>query len=96
MPEALTVEKGSITMATYVAVEAGEAAVTADLTGEPRSVVEWHRELIELTRSSFTLARMLFGLMLTLRGSLHLRVDELRGVLPWGEPLCFTLSDSFG
>jgi uncharacterized membrane protein len=72
------------TISTYVAFEAGEAAITEGLTKEALAMVDRHREFADLTRSSFTLATLLFGLTLAICSSLHLRIRELTGVLPLG------------
>jgi uncharacterized membrane protein len=66
----------------YAAFEAGGAATKEDLSKEAQAIIERHRELAELTRSSFVLATVLVALMLVLCNSLHLRVHELTGVLP--------------
>lgn len=79
------------TVSTYVAFEAGEAAAAEGFSKEALAVVERHRELADLTRSSFTLATLLFGLTLGICGFLHLRVRELIGVLPVGAAVFYIL-----
>lgn len=78
------------TISTYVAFEAGEAAATHDWSKEASAVIERHRQLAALTRSSFTLATLLFGFALAICGFLHLRVHELTGVLPLGAAVFYT------
>ncbi len=72
------------TMSIYLAVESGDAATTGNLSKEALTVFERHRELAELTRSSFTAATLLFGLTLGICSWLHVRTAELTGVLPMG------------
>jgi uncharacterized membrane protein len=79
------------TISTYVAFEAGEAAATNDLSKEALAIMERHRELAELTRSSFTLATLLFGFALAICVVLNLRVRELTGVLPLGAAVFYIL-----
>lgn len=79
------------TISTYVTFEAGKAAVAEGFSNEALATVERHRELADLTRSSFSLATLLFGLALGICGSLHLRVRELTGVLPLGAAVFYVL-----
>ena len=79
------------TISTYVAFEAGEAAATSDLRKEALTIIERHRELAELTRSSLTVATLLFGLTLAICSFLHLRVREVTGVLPLGAAVFYIL-----
>lgn len=79
------------TVLTYVAFEVGEAAVAGDFSKEALAIVERHRELADLTRSSFTLATLLFGLALGICGFLHLHIGELTGVLPLGAAVFYVL-----
>jgi hypothetical protein len=47
----------------FVAFEAGQAAaVLVDRTGEAKEIVDHHRELADLARSSLAMATLLFGL----------------------------------
>jgi uncharacterized membrane protein len=79
-------------MATYAAIEAGQAAA-GFLTqpGEVKTVVERHQELASLAQSSLTMATLLFGLTLLLCSWLHLQMRELTGVLPLGSVLFYAL-----
>jgi uncharacterized membrane protein len=79
------------TISTYVAFEAGKATVTSEASEESLAVIERHRELAELTRSSFSLATLLFGFTVALVSFLHLRVRELTGVLPLGAAAFYLL-----
>jgi uncharacterized membrane protein len=77
---------------TYAAFEAGQtAAATVTPTGEVRTVVERHRELASLARSSLTAATLLFGLTLLICTCFHLRMHELTGVLPLGSFVFYAL-----
>ena len=79
------------TISTYVAYEAGEAVAIADLSQEAKAIVERHREFAELTRSSFTVATLLFGLTALICMVFHLGVRELTGVLPLGAAAFYAL-----
>src|SRR6516225_7438257 len=79
------------TVSTYVAFEAGEAAVSEGFREEALAIVERHRELAELTRSSFTVATLLFALSLALCTFLHVRARKLTGVLPLGAAVFYVL-----
>ena len=79
------------TVSTYVAFETGEAAAIADLNQEAKAIVERHREFADLTRSSFTVATLLFGLTAVICMFFHLGVRELTGVLPLGAAAFYVL-----
>lgn len=79
------------TISTYVAFEAGEAVAIADLSQEAKAIFERHREFADLTRSSFTVATLLFGLTAVICTFLHLGVRELTGVLPLGAAVFYVL-----
>ena len=79
------------TISTYIAFEAGKAATGNGFNQEALAIVERHRELAELTRGSFTVATVLFGLSLALCTFLDLRVRELTGVLPLGAAVFYVL-----
>ena len=69
----------------YAAFEAGQAtAARVNLTGEAKTIVEHHRELADLARSSLTMATILFGLSLVIRTVFQLNMYELTAVLPLG------------
>ncbi len=79
------------TISTYVAFETGEAAAIADLSPEAKAIVERHREFADLTRSSFTVATLLFGLSAVICMFFHLGVRELTGILPLGAAAFYVL-----
>jgi hypothetical protein len=79
------------TMSTFATFQAGEAAATERFSKEAVAIVEQHRELAGLTRSSFSLATLLFGLTLAICTFLRLRVRELTGVLPVGGAIFYIL-----
>jgi len=69
----------------YAAFEAGQAgAVLLDQTGQVMTVVEHHRKLADLARTSLAIATLLFGLTLLMRTALELNLRELSAVLPVG------------
>jgi uncharacterized membrane protein len=73
------------TSSLYVAFETGEAAETLiDRRAEITAVVEHHQEFANLSRSSFTVATALLGMVLLIRRVLHLHTHELTAVLPLG------------
>jgi uncharacterized membrane protein len=79
------------TISTYVAFEAGEAAAIADLSQEAKAIIERHREFADLTRSSFTVATLLFGLTAVICMFFHLGVRELTSILPLGAAAFYLL-----
>ena len=73
------------TSSLYVAFETGEAAETLiNRRAEITVVVEHHQEFANLSRSSFTVATALLGMVLLIRRVLHLHTHELTAVLPLG------------
>ena len=88
---ALTVMLFGIT-STYAAFEAGQtAAASVSRTEEVRTVVDRHRELAGLARSSLTAATLLFGLTLLICAGFHLQLHELTGALPLGSVAFYVL-----
>lgn len=79
------------TISTYVAFETGEAAAIANLSQEAKAVIERHREFADLTRSSFTVATLLFGLTAMICMFFHLGVRDLIGILPLGAAVFYIL-----
>ena len=73
------------TSSLYVAFETGETAKTLiNRRAEITVVVEHHQEFANLSRSSFTVATALLGMVLLIRRVLHLHTHELTAVLPLG------------
>jgi uncharacterized membrane protein len=73
------------TSSLYVAFETGEAAETLiNRRAAITAVVEHHQEFANLSRSSFTVATALLGMVLLIRRVLHLHTHELTAVLPLG------------
>jgi uncharacterized membrane protein len=73
------------TSSLYVAFETGETAKTLiNRRAEITAVVEHHQEFANLSRSSFTVATALLGMVLLIRRVLHLHTHELTAVLPLG------------
>jgi uncharacterized membrane protein len=73
------------TTSLYVAFETGDAAETLiNRRAEITAVVEHHQEYANLSRSSFTVATALLGIVLLIRSVLHLHTHELTAVLPLG------------
>lgn len=68
----------------HATFEAGEAAASTIFKEEIRALVEHHKDLAALARSSLAVATLLFGLALLLCICLRLRLNELTGVLPFG------------
>lgn len=73
------------TTSMYIAFETGEAAgAIANGTAEIKANLEHHQKLADDSRNSFTMATVLFGLVILMRKLLHLHTYELTGVLPIG------------
>ena len=69
----------------YIAFETGEAAgAIANRTPGIEANLEHHQKLANDCRSSFTMATVLFGLVILMRKLFHLHTYELTGVLPIG------------
>lgn len=70
-------------VSTHIAFVAGRAtAASLSWIGEVNMLLERHQEFASSTRSSFTLAVLLFGLIMLICRLLHLHVRELTVVLP--------------
>ena len=88
---ALTVMLLGLTL-TYAAFEAGQAAAASKTRSEElRTVVDRHRELASLARSSLTMGTSLYGLTLLICRWFHLRMHELTSALPLGSFVFYAL-----
>lgn len=73
------------TASMFIAFETGEAAgALAKRTAEIKPIIENHRDLADYCRSSFTMATVLFGLLVLMRERFHFRTRDLSAVLPLG------------
>jgi uncharacterized membrane protein len=81
---------GSVSV--HASFETGLAArARLDRTGEAGTIVERHRELADLARSSLAMATLLFSLTLLIRTVLQVNMYELTGVLPLGSVVFYGL-----
>lgn len=79
-------------MSTHLAFAAGRAtAASPSWTGEVKMLFERHQEFASSTRSSFTLAVLLFGGVMLICRLFDLQVRELTGVLPLGAMIFYGL-----
>jgi uncharacterized membrane protein len=76
----------------YIAFETGEAAGgLANRTAEIKATLEHHQKLADHSRSSFTMATALFGLVILMRRLFHLHTHDLTAVLPLGFVVFYAL-----
>jgi hypothetical protein len=80
------------TASMYIAFETGEAAgAIANRTAEIKANLEHHQKLADDSRSSFTMATVLFGVVILMRKLFHLHTHELTAVLPIGFVVFYAL-----